>query len=694
MKDIIFKTLMLKGEAGSTIVSMEKTGHAGTIDTYTITYDDGSTTDIYITNLSSVDAVELTSQTDTEDTYTVTLSDGSTQSFSVKNHNADIEAISEELAAGLASIQAALDDQSALLNARMDTFTSLPSGSTAGDAELTDIRVAADGTLYPSAGTAVRKQISDVNSEINMLYEPSKNLYNPALDRHGKYINESGEVYDSANYKISDYIFIGQGNSFTIPCITAQSTIGAITISFYGSNSESSFVRRIYVTTNPQTITMGSGENYIVIGMYEVSDPYMVNRGSTLLPYSEFGSGQAGEFLQNLLDGVALQIGNINSRFNYINLFNKETISENKYINPATGGIISGSGFFASDFIDVSKYETIKVSKTHLFALYKADKSYLSAPSTTDSINSVLSVDVSDASYIRFSTYNQYLDAAQIGENISASEYIPYGKYTMDDLIINDDQIVVDANGGGDYTSFTQAVYETVDSGKNILVKAGTYNIVSEYVALFGQSAVNNMADADSSTFNGFQYGIILRKRKVEFAAGSHLVCDWSGHTVDGTHRFSALRVDYNVEIIGLDLDCTHTFYAIHDDYGLSNDPYTVKYKNCRIVGHSLHNGNCIGGGCKKYSRHIIENCYFNNNTSDVTLRYHNTNAANAEPEVYISNSFFNDAVNFNYYGSQESKMRAYVNNCKAKNIAKTQESSSFNIDNVELYKWCCEETT
>lgn len=169
MKDIIFKTLMLKGEAGSTIVSMEKTGHSGTTDTYTITFDDGSTKDIYIENLSSVDSVQLTSQTDTEDTYTVTLSDGSTQSFSVQNHIADIATLSNELASGLAAAASALAEQSALLNARMDEFASLPSGSTAGDAELMDIRVGDDGKTYDSAGTAVRKQFANVKADISIL---------------------------------------------------------------------------------------------------------------------------------------------------------------------------------------------------------------------------------------------------------------------------------------------------------------------------------------------------------------------------------------------------------------------------------------------------------------------------------------------------------------------------------------------
>ena len=82
------------------------------------------------------------------------------------------------------------------LSARMDTFTSLPEGSTSGNAELADIRVGADGTTYDTAGNAVRGQIGKLKSDLDDLWEnPSK--YSP-FQKGGL---SSGNILDG-NYRI------------------------------------------------------------------------------------------------------------------------------------------------------------------------------------------------------------------------------------------------------------------------------------------------------------------------------------------------------------------------------------------------------------------------------------------------------------------------------------------------------------
>lgn len=62
-----------------------------------------------------------------------------------------------------------MDGEIDTLKSRMDTFTSLPEGSTTGDAELADIRVGSNGATYPNAGDAVRIQMGQVTNYANTI---------------------------------------------------------------------------------------------------------------------------------------------------------------------------------------------------------------------------------------------------------------------------------------------------------------------------------------------------------------------------------------------------------------------------------------------------------------------------------------------------------------------------------------------
>lgn len=94
MNNIIFKTLLLKGEAGNNIASIAKTATSGLTDTYTITLTDGSTTSFEVTNGkdgatgadgNGIVSIEKTATVGLVDTYTITYTNGNTDTFTVTN---------------------------------------------------------------------------------------------------------------------------------------------------------------------------------------------------------------------------------------------------------------------------------------------------------------------------------------------------------------------------------------------------------------------------------------------------------------------------------------------------------------------------------------------------------------------------------------------------------------------------------
>lgn len=81
-------------------------------------------------------------------------------------------------------------------------------------AETKDIRTGADGTVYGTAGEAVRKQIGNLTEDLgntkddlrNYLHVDSDNIFNASKATKNKYINSNGEELDSSSYELSEYI--------------------------------------------------------------------------------------------------------------------------------------------------------------------------------------------------------------------------------------------------------------------------------------------------------------------------------------------------------------------------------------------------------------------------------------------------------------------------------------------------------
>lgn len=96
------------------------------------------------------------------------------------------------------------DNRIAVLEGRMDRFSSLTEGSTTGDAELQDIRVGYNGYSWPTAGDAVRGQVAELESGFKQAQQ-----YNAGakrlIDGHVPYIIafENGNIQNGADTNAS-----------------------------------------------------------------------------------------------------------------------------------------------------------------------------------------------------------------------------------------------------------------------------------------------------------------------------------------------------------------------------------------------------------------------------------------------------------------------------------------------------------
>ena len=252
------------------------------------------------------------------------------------------------------------------------------------------------------------------------------------------------------------------------------------------------------------------------------------------------------------------------------------------------------------------------------------------------------------------------------------------------------------APSGGDYTSITEAILNNNDKNNvTIKVEAGTYNIISEINAHYGEGYIESLTDrwyGDNTLQNGMH---------LIFSPGAIVTCIYTGSNTYFRNYFSPFNAGpggFTIE--GLFIQCKGVRYCVHDERGTTGSvptQYKNVYKNCFMIKDSENGATqqqCIGGGLGVHGVIEISNCVFDGDmrTDPQTLvSYHNSSHSEAKSWISITDCLFGHTgrMRFAHYGTSTQKTNCVVSGNKMGNpIQVAYESSSYDVPNMQLLEW------
>lgn len=180
-----------------------------------------------------------------------------------------------------------------ILNERVNSIIALPDGSTTADAELIDIRIGADGTVYPSAGDAVRGQIDNVLSDISKIatFSVGKNLIDPNKLTTGA-VQSDGTISTAgawANYVTTDYIELEPNTNYAFAQYFKDTgTVNVNRRGYLMFDEDKTIIADTYSQDAPvPTVISNTNAAYIRVFFQNVSNGQL-EKGNTQTSYEPF----------------------------------------------------------------------------------------------------------------------------------------------------------------------------------------------------------------------------------------------------------------------------------------------------------------------------------------------------------------------------------------------------------------------
>ena len=338
---------------------------------------------------------------------------------SAQSASADAQSTAEDVETVRGLVQGS-QSHLGVLESRMDTFASLPAGSTSGNAELADIRVADGGTTYPTAGDAVRGQFSNLKSDLNTI---KKSVFDATTDMSvvGKIIRSSdGQWVGNANYVISGWFKVNAGDIIKYKSDVAVS--GAIIGLYSGTNPVTDFEGALAEGTG----SISEGTVTVTQSGYVA---FCCNKASVGSAYLYFNNNLALQIhdltkdVSDIEDKVEANSEAIEHHSKELMFFGDDILStDGLLIRKSDGQFVANANYAISDFIevksgDVLNYKTDIPTSGSGLSLYstKSASSFISNLVTVESSAVVSgSVTIEQNGYVVFccnkgSTANSYL---------------------------------------------------------------------------------------------------------------------------------------------------------------------------------------------------------------------------------------------------------------------------------------------
>ena len=544
----------------------------------------------------------------------------------------------------------------------------------------------------PSDYTELSNLVNYLNNELKATNENFDDLFiennyaikypnKRAIFTDGGYINPlTGDVSEHGSYCYSDYVPIKAATFYTF------SGVGTCYGAYYNSNNEyiSPAVRIDEPTGTFSTASTSPNDAaYLRISIFIVNKntlkveapniPLLFNSDCKIRD-----TNSSNDFRVN--GGVALKGVTIGK-----NHFDKNDEVTGKYILLTLAPTLNDAYNYTllKHMKENTSYIISGTDQDFIISFFDSEENNLGYV-TTHSFTTPANTSIVAFSY-RVSGGNRK-DTIMIEEGSSPTQYEGFN-YRLNNKHI----YIVDKNGNGDYTSFTECVLEAVKYPNSyIYVNQGIYNIINEWNALFGSNFLDNYTV--ESRFFGIPIGNGIT---IECAWNARLTAVYTGSNQTAQHEvalFNAMDSDFT--LIGVNAYSSALRYCIHDDLQHSTKFYKHVYKNCRL-NHNKNNGagyiQTIGGGFSKNCIIIVEDCIIQSEgtTTDPILSFHNTPLNYAQSQLIVKDSYIFGTVRVSWYGESTYASTALISNCKlkAQPFASAETEASTTV-NVSLIAW------